>query len=514
MTDAANLLSPYKNLAIIWGKIRAFLNSRYAIIALILLGIIRVIIALLAYSPADGADASDYYLHAAYLSGADIPADFASFSPLFPLLVAVSYYGLGNFWLILIVQWLMSIGQGLLYFLGLRGYSPLFAFLIAPAIIVDMQMAVMFNFASTEPIYMFLLAAAYALLLTQVKRENIRHGHWGDVLFAVTLVALALARPVAQFIFVPFIVIFLMGTRNFWRTGLVLLSYLLIFFAFNIGYDALFFSEDDIQPVAANSVMISRPLLELGLLYEDSGEFSANLAHLVADCPSTVQARTSCLIEAYGSRQAYSQVLRSAFIEMLQAHSVEYLGFLFDGFSDFLRLTGQQFRDGVSPADVQCADLGARSQRTLQTYLEVDWLVVEISPELEIKLAKLIDDFTAQMCPPAQSNLTIRQIVDWIAFRYRSISRPNPYLWVAVLTILILILPRVRPLWLPLLAAAGLLSYHAAISAVILNVQERYVIVTNPFKTILVLATIVVTIYAIGRGIQILAKRYFSKLEG
>jgi hypothetical protein len=63
-----------------------------------------------------------------------------------------------------------------------------------------------------------------------------------------------------------------------------------------------------------------------------------------------------------------------------------------------------------------------------------------------------------------------------------------------------------------LFAAAGLLSYHAAISAVILNVQERYVVVTNPFKTILVLATIILSVYALGLGIQLLKERYSSSL--
>lgn len=502
MSEEVNQIAYTAKLSAIWDKLQSFLNSRYAIIALLLLGVLRVIIALLAYPVADGADASDYYLHAAYLAGEDIPVGFASFSPLFPILVAVSYFGLGNFGLLFIVQWLMSAGQGLLYFLGLRQYNPTLAFVIALAIIADTQMSVTFNFASSEPLYMFFLASAFCLLLVQIKRENIHRGHWGDILFAVTLVALALTRSVGRFIYLPFFVFFFLGTRNFWRTGLVIISYFVLSFGFNTSYNALYFKTETPKPITTNNLLIAGPLYRYDLLAPENGEASAILAEYSETCLEKAILRTACLIEIYGNRPAYNEALRSAFTEMLRSRPIEYAGFIFEGFTDFLRLTGQQLRGGNSPADVQCADAEARAERNLQNYLEADWLVLNISPEVETTLVGLIHDFSEQLCPPNSSNLTVRQFVDWVAFRYRSISRPRPYLWAAVLAILVLIFPRIRHLCLPLFVAAGLLSYHAAISAIILNIQERYVVVTNPFKTILVLSTIAAIIYAMGQGIQ------------
>jgi hypothetical protein len=76
-------------------------------------------------------------------------------------------------------------------------------------------------------------------------------------------------------------------------------------------------------------------------------------------------------------------------------------------------------------------------------------------------------------------------VVDYLMFRYRSLGRPQPYLYYGGLILLVLFLPWARRYRLVLWSAGGILLYHTLISAVIDNVQPRYVLVINPFRAIL-----------------------------
>ena len=118
-------------------------------------------------------------------------------------------------------------------------------------------------------------------------------------------------------------------------------------------------------------------------------------------------------------------------------------------------------------------------------------------------------DFIQQMCPPSKTIPEFQDLAWYISFRYRSISRPNPYIWYGLLLVLIAIVPWMRKLWYPIMMAGGLLFYHAVVSAVAINVQPRYVVVTNPFKIILVVSLIVLLI----QQISILVRNRLSKSE-
>jgi hypothetical protein len=95
------------------------------------------------------------------------------------------------------------------------------------------------------------------------------------------------------------------------------------------------------------------------------------------------------------------------------------------------------------------------------------------------------------LCPPLPDSETLRDIVDSLAFRYRSLGRPNPMLWYGTLFLLVSIIPWARKQYLDLVLTASVFLFnHAFISAIIDNVQPRYVVVTNPFRSILLLVLV------------------------
>ena len=81
-------------------------------------------------------------------------------------------------------------------------------------------------------------------------------------------------------------------------------------------------------------------------------------------------------------------------------------------------------------------------------------------------------------------------IVHLISFLDSGIGREKAALAVAVLAI-----PWARRYLIPVLLAGAILANHAAASAVVLNVQPRYIAVANPYKGVLLL----VLVYVVGR---------------
>ena len=90
----STLRSP--QLTILQRRLRLFYDSRYAFWLLLALGVVRVVICLLAYPPARGADATDYFLYAAQFKGLKAPIVFELIYPLYPLLMYLTRYVLGS----------------------------------------------------------------------------------------------------------------------------------------------------------------------------------------------------------------------------------------------------------------------------------------------------------------------------------------------------------------------------------------------------------------------------------
>ncbi|MBI5958405.1 MAG: hypothetical protein HY866_06720 [Chloroflexi bacterium] len=464
-------------------RLHSVYATRYTVWLLLALGVVRAVIFLIAYSPAHGADSSDYFLYAAQFKGLDAPNVFDQIYPLYPLLIYLTHYWLGSIYLLVGVQIVMSVLQGVLFYIGLRPYSPALGFVMALLVIGDAQTGILYNFISTEPPYMFVLSLAFCLFLIQIKKD--RKLSKGDVVLGILLALILLIRPVGRYLIVPFAILFLLGTRAWWRTTVMVASYGLALMIFTIFNQIVF---DQFELNGAGSFMLGRPLNHSGLLEADNGPASAQLLEMKANCESEENGNR-CLIRQLGDWPEVRKLYSKAYREMLQEHPLDFGKQVFENFTDFLRFSGQQYQGQLTPSEVQCEDTNARAERETQLYIENDWLLYGKSEITAEQLTPVIRDIDSSMCPPFPDSWTVRRVVDWVSLHYRSLSRPHPYLWYGELGLLVLIIPWARRrLLIPVMLAGAIVANHAAASAVVLNVQPRYIVVVNPYKGFLLLA--------------------------
>jgi hypothetical protein len=469
-------------------------DSKYTMVGLLLLGILRTIFVMLAYAPAGGADAMDYYAYAAYMNGADLPSSVASVSPLYPMFIYFNYYILGNFSLIVIWQVVMSSLLGLIYYIGLRRYNAFLAVLIALMVIGDMESAPMFSLLATEPLYIFLLACLYNLVLLQNERIATHSTRVLDVVVGLVLVLLQETRTVARYLFLPILIASAVSTRSWKRILITCVSFIVTALVFNLAIEVASVE----QVTSYNDSMLLRPLLAGQLLDEDAGTASAALSEWVDLCREKGYFRIfDCLEIELNSAEAAQNLINEAYIEVIARDPLIVYKSMFEQFTDFLQLPGKQLNDIETPAVAQCADVPARINRQVEYTTTIEWAHLSITPQQYRAYASVVTEYFYQLCPPTYTHPTIRTLVDRVAQRYRSLSRPNPYLWYILLIMAVLGIRWARRLWLPVFLAGGLLAYHAAISAAVYNIQARYVVVTNPFKGILVITLLFIIGYFI-----------------
>ncbi|MBZ0310414.1 MAG: hypothetical protein K8I82_30415, partial [Anaerolineae bacterium] len=143
-------------------KGRAFSAHRSIPWILLILGILRAVVSLLAYPPAHGADSFAYFFYAQRFTGLSGVAGLSQLvPPLYPLFLLVTYNWLSSAYWLVALQFLMSAAITPVFYLALRCYSPIFALAAALVILLDFQVAVLFNFLSTEPLYVFLLVLSF-----------------------------------------------------------------------------------------------------------------------------------------------------------------------------------------------------------------------------------------------------------------------------------------------------------------------------------------------------------------
>jgi len=472
---------------------RWMFDSRWTILMLLLIGLLRGIVFLVSYAPADGADGADYYLYAAYIAGEELPNRAANVSPMYPLFIYLNYYVLGNFNLIIVSQFLMSLALGLIMYLGLRRYNAALAVLVALVVLGDAQVGILFNFASTEPLYIFFLSIMYALA-TGISPAGQRKT-WGlwSVLLGILLAVLRETRTVARFLFVPVIALFALYTRR-WQPilqAVVGFGFTLLFIGF------IFQTTEVAQTSTVNRAMYARPLFQYGLLDPTLGPNSERLDELRQHCRQTQpgQSLYTCLIAQLGDEQDVQALYESAYQETLRANPNALLRKAAEAFHRFLLMSGQQYEGSPTPAIVQCDGLEARSERHLDTLMNRQWSDLELTAQQVAALRTVTFDFVQQMCPPWYESEAARRVTDYLGFRYRSLSRPAPFIWHSVTLLLIILIPWARRYWYPFLLAGAIWVYHAAVSAAVVNVQPRYVAVTNPMRAIL----IVMLLFIIGQ---------------
>jgi len=291
-------------------------DSRWTVIALLGLGVFRVIFYLLAFPPADGADGLIYYLYAAFIAGENLPPELARVSPIFPIVVFLNHYILGNFDLLILWQGLMSASLGILMYLALRPYNALLGFLVALVVIADAQVGITFNFTATEPYYIFLLVLIYTLSVGGGTPAITITWRWQDVLLGVLLQIIRETRTVGQYIFVPVLVLFAIQTRDWRRLSLVILSFTLTSIIFWGSTNT-----NEIQQTASdNEKMFARPLLNADLLDPSAGPASEELSRLLDECRRDDEPALACLNTRLGSEDAANTLLENAYQETLSTN--------------------------------------------------------------------------------------------------------------------------------------------------------------------------------------------------
>jgi hypothetical protein len=469
---------------VIWyRRLRLLFDSRYTWWLLLALGVARAAIFLIAYPPAHGADSTDYFLYAAQFEGLDAPIVFELIYPLYPLLIYLTHYVLGSVYWLILLQLALSALQGVVFYWGIRPYSPALAFVTALLVLADPQTGILYNFTSTEPLYMFALSLAFSVFLVQARRPGGRRLQAGDMALGVLLALVLLIRPVGRYLIVPFGVLLGLSTRSLWRTAVLGGSFALALGLFLLFNRVVF---DRLELNGGGSFMLGRPLKLSGLLEADNGPASAELIALQSACPEG-ESLNLCLVKQKGDWPTVRSLYARAYREMLEAHPAAFARQVLDAFTDYLRQPGLQYSGELLPSDVQCADVEERTDRLTREYLEKDWILYGASQVSAETLRPLMHDITTAMCPPWPDSWTVRQAVDRVALRYRSLSRPHPYLWYAAVGAAVLLVPWARRT-LPLVLIAGaVVANHAAASAVVLNVQPRYIAVVNPYKGVLLL---------------------------
>lgn len=480
----------------VYRRLQPLYTSRYTVWLLIGLSVLRAVIFLIAYPPAHGADSADYFLYAAQFEGLDAPVVFQLIYPLYPLLIYLTHYVLGSVYVLIGAQIVLSVFQGPLFYWGFKPYSPAVGFLVALIVIGDAQTGILYNFTSTEPIYMFVLSLAFCLFLRQTRNSSEWWFQTGDLLLGLTLALALLARPVGRYLIVPFAILFFLGTLQWRRTGVLVASFA-VALVLATGFNQLVF--DRLELTGGGTFMLSRPLMRSGLLEADNGPVSAQVVELRAACPEG-EGLNRCLVQELGDWPTVRRLYEDAYQEMLQSHPREFAEKVIGEFHDFMRLPGLQYRGAVTPSDVQCADIDTKVARDTASYLEKDWILYGASDLTAETLSPIMHDIATAMCPAWSDNDTVRQRVDQVAVRYRSLSRPYWYVWYALLGMLLLLIPWARHRWLiPVLLAGGILVNHAAASALTLNVQPRYIAVMNPYKGILLIVLLYILVMLVVR---------------
>lgn len=457
-------------------------KSRWTVLCLLLLGLLRVGLFLFAYAPADGADAGDYYAYAAFIGGVDIPDRAANVSPMYPIFIYFAHYVVGQFDVAILMQLVMSSSLGLITYLGLRHLNAFLACLVALIVSFDAQTGVIFNFTSTEPLYIFFLVVMFAIMASTRRDESTL---WKPIALGITLFLISETRTIGTYLIIPVLGLYGLYTLDLKRISLAVGSTILSIIIF-AGITSSFQIQ---QTSTTNMLMYSRPLLVHDLLIPDAGPASEQVAALLEGCDTSIRSRhiSACVEEQLSEgEEAVGQLYRDAYIEALQADPMSFVSAARTAFYNYIRMSGQQYMGTPTPAVVQCADIESRVRQNIDYILTVEWRAVNMSAEQTANYRQVMLDFGYEMCPAAFENDTARLITDFIATHYRWLSPQNPYLVHAILIALIVTFVWARKYWYVYSLATGVWLYHALISTIFLNIQPRYVVVTNTMRAFII----------------------------
>lgn len=476
-------------------QLSALASHPWVIWLLVILGVLRAVFGLLAYPAAHGADSTAYFLYAEYLGGVHALSGITEVVPiLYPLLIRLTYGMFDSIGLLLVIQFIMSIAIAPLYYDALRRVDGLFALAIGLLVVFDFQLSPLFNFISTEPLYIFLLALAFNLFMRIIDPQHMPT-KWTVFWTAFTLFLLLSTRAVAQFIIIPLALVFFIQKRSWGRLGVLLGSFGLIFLAYTLFTQVAFPKNDSL---GNSSYMVSNIIARNDqMLSPEHGPASAEVFALMESCEGgTMGFIPSCYIERYGSTEGMVILFIKATVEMVQANFIPYLTVFWENLNYYLSLSGQQLGfDELIPSQAQCDGLDAQLAvfTSADDYMKLPgfWGFYDYIETHFDTFHQMYVRMKHALCPTYEHSPEARSVVDYVAFRYRSLSRPNPMLWYGAVFGLSLLVPALRKKYLGVVLTSGAFLFnHALISAIIVNSQPRYVVVTNPFRAILLTALV------------------------
>lgn len=497
--------------------------SRWVPILFLVAGCVRALILLLSYPPAHGSDFETYFLYAESIGG---NASFDRMAyvtpPLYSIFIYLTYHVFGSAHLLIALQFVMSSLVPVLYYLALKPFGALFAVFSAAIILVDPQLGIVFNFTSTEPLYVFLLALLFFAFTYRSEARTAKVWTFADGIPGLTLVLLLLTRSVARYLIVPLAIIFLLRTRNWQRTLVFLGGFAVSLLIYSLISLAVW---GRVEGLGSSNYMLDGFLFRNpDLVSETHGANSRMWLEAEQRCyPSRCDTRYGCdiyheplicLEDEAGSWDSGVDVVTSAVAETVRQRPLEAAERVLANISSFLALSGRQYGDDPGlPGEAQCQNVGKLaselSQRLLMTKI---WglMLLDYSEPALAELGAILTRIENAFCPTYANVPALRQAVDAVAVRYRTLGRPNPLLWYGIIFALTLLVPWARRYWVVIFTSLSLLLIHALSSAVVFNIQPRYVVVTNPWRALMltVLMSIVVhlllsaarSLYRIFRG--------------
>ena len=436
---------------------------------LIVLGILRCIVMLLAYPPAHGSDSFDYFLYAERLTGYDSLENMASHvAPLYPYLIAITFKGLGSTYWLVGLQMVMAVVITPIYYFAIRPYNALLAALVSLVILLDTQFHIVFNFTASEPLYVFLMALlVWSLLRGIYYAKSVPTLRVGPYFFAagLLLAALFLTRPPGKLLFVPMVVVVFLATFS-WKHVLRSVAGVVTGFVLYVLLSLVVTGQ--VEGFYAGMGMVRRAAVEVS----DDSE-TANEEPRPGEGGNLVVFLRNQLRLLLGDLPDFAE--RTA-----------------DGMMDYVALAAPQYgqipgRPGLVQCDDYPHDLAEATAYFDAELIDNSFNPLPATPEVVADVRQVAPAIWNAMCPESRHVPATKKLVDRIARRYRSLGRPRyqiPF-WYGGVLLLSLLVPRLRRFWPLVLVMGTLLLYHAFVSAAVIDVQPRYVVVTNPMRVVL-----------------------------
>ncbi len=425
-----------------------FVNDRRIIWLLIILGIIRGIVLIFAYPPAHAADSISYFWYAERLAGYDLPNLDRTVYPLYPVLIWLTTGT--SVYVLIALQFAMSVALSPLYYLALKPYNPVLGLIFALVMLADFQVAILFNFTSTEPLYIFLTALTLYTFFRTAAIRCLRPWCAGDVLAGGLLVLLFLTRSVARYMLPPFIFILWLVDRNLRRSFALLGGFLgaLVIWA---GMSLLLLGA--VEGMGTQEFFLWGSYVNHFSKAVSAANGPNSTIYLEArkSCPRNADLAISyCLEDHTGNWTDAIAVLRGTTFETIRADPQQYVNDVIRELAHLLATSSLMFAyaEAPTPGEAQCEG----PMRTIQRdRMFGDRILHEFISESDNKLAEVVvidNGFRAIMCPPLPHNPVFKSFVDYIsrnsiiqtvAQRYHNdIGRFNAAAWREIIAIFII----------------------------------------------------------------------------